>query len=67
MFVDLTEECEAPPLKPYSALLMQVAEQRNEGIAHRRFPIPDVSVPTPSKMRDILDAIRDALPSSETR
>jgi protein-tyrosine phosphatase len=53
-FVDLTEEGEYG-LPPYAAIAAE------GGAEHRRFPIPDLGVPTPSGMRSILDHIDTAL------
>lgn len=54
-FVDLTEEGE---LTPYAHLLP-------EGVAHRRFPIVDVSVPDScEQMQAVVDYINAALNSS---
>lgn len=48
-FVDLTEEGEYG-LNPYALFLPTTAR-------HRRFPIPDMDVPTPRHMTAVLDAI----------
>jgi hypothetical protein len=53
VFVDLTEGREYG-LRPYDGLLSAPA-------VHRRHPIPDFSVTTPARMREILDAIDAAL------
>lgn len=52
-FVDLTEEGEYG-LVPYAPFLPAAAR-------HRRFPIPDMEVPTPEHMSAILDVIDAAL------
>ncbi len=52
-FVDLTEAGEYG-LNPYAVLLPTTAR-------YRRFAIPDMNVPTPLRMREILDAIDGAL------
>lgn len=52
-FVDLTEEGEYG-LNPYAPFLPATAR-------HRRFPIPDMGVPSPTRMAAILDAIDASL------
>ena len=54
-FVDLTEEGEGPPLKPYAELLEELAADRGTPARHMRLPIRDVDVPTVARMREILD------------
>lgn len=49
VFVDLTEEGEYG-LNPYAPFLPA-------SVRHRRFPIPDMDVPTPGHMTALLDAI----------
>jgi ADP-ribosyl-[dinitrogen reductase] hydrolase len=63
-FVDLTEEGEGPGpvgLHPYERLLRQRAAARGiEDVWHVRFPIRDVDVPRPARMRAILDVLERA-------
>jgi protein-tyrosine phosphatase len=56
-FVDLTEEGEYG-LAPYAHHL--------EGCEYRRLSIPDFGVPSTDRMREILDAIDDALSRGRT-
>src|SRR5262245_52169016 len=51
-FIDLTEEGEYG-LAPYA--------ERLDGLGYTRLPIADLCVPTVERMRDILDAIDDAV------
>lgn len=55
-FIDLTEEDEG--LDPYAEVARDVAVERGVEIAHRRFPVQDVSIPTAELMREALAAIR---------
>lgn len=58
-FLDLTE---AGELKPYEALLTELAQARGIDFAYRRMAIRDVDVPeTPLQMRAILDQIHQWL------
>ena len=57
-FIDLTEEDEG--LDPYAEVARDVAAERGVEIAHLRFPIRDVSIPTAELMRETLTAIRAA-------
>jgi protein tyrosine phosphatase len=52
-FFDLTEDAE---LDPYDL----------NGIEHRRFPIRDMSTPSPEQMAEILDALDEALDDGRT-
>jgi protein-tyrosine phosphatase len=45
----------------YEDALKRLAAERNVAVEVKRFPIPDMNVPTPSRMREILAAIDDAL------
>jgi ADP-ribosyl-[dinitrogen reductase] hydrolase len=65
-FVDLTEEGEGPPLRPYGALLRTRAAARGTHVTVLRFCVPDVGVPTSWQMRAILSAIGIALNAEET-
>ncbi len=60
MFIDLTEPGESG-LEPYTALLQTEAAALGRPVEHRRFAIPDFSVPSPAAMAQILDAIDTAL------
>ena len=60
LFIDLTQAGEAG-LTPYAGLLAEEARATGLAAEHRRMPIPDVSVTTPAHMREILDAIDEAL------
>ena len=57
-FIDLTESTE--PLEDYAALLKSVAAGLRREVRHDRFPIEDLSIPTPGVMRAILQAIGEA-------
>ena len=57
-FIDLTEADER--LESYGTLLQSEARQLGVAARHTRFPITDLSVPTPDQMRDILRAIQQA-------
>lgn len=58
-FIDLTEEGE---LHPYANQLQAIAEQRRKKVVHRRFSIPDESIPaSAAQMHDILHCLRQAL------
>lgn len=65
-FIDLTEEGEGPPLKPYSSLLRGRAAKRGVGVTHLRLPIRDVDIAHPWQMRAILQTIDLALDEGET-
>jgi hypothetical protein len=62
-FVDLTEEGERPA--PYAATLRERAEARGLRADHRRFAIRDLGVPPAGLMRNILDAIHDAITADQ--
>ena len=60
-FYDLTEADE--PLQPYEALLRDRAAHLGvsaESVRFRRFPIRDVSVPTPKRLAEVLAAPADS-------
>ena len=57
LFIDLTEAGEYT-LKPYALLLPMEAE-------HRRMSIPDMGVPSPEEMRQILATIDQALEAGQ--
>lgn len=59
VFVDLTTERD--PLKPYAAMMREIAEARGLEVDHCRFPIPDLGVPDPDLMREILDRVEQAI------
>jgi len=52
--IDLTEEGE---LYTYEEILAELADARGVTVVHERLPIPDMDVPHPSRMLEILDAI----------
>jgi Protein-tyrosine phosphatase len=60
-FVNLMEECETnnagQPFRRYDDYLREMASRGGEQIAHLRFPVIDLSVPSADSMRSILDAI----------
>lgn len=64
-FVDLTEEGEGPPLRPYAAQLRALAGRRRAAATHVRMPIRDVDVPADWQMRAILSTIRLAIDAGE--
>jgi atypical dual specificity phosphatase len=60
-FYDLTEATE--PLEPYENLLRDRASHLGlaaESVRFRRFPIRDVSVPTPKRLAEVLAALEDS-------
>lgn len=60
-FYDLTEATE--PLEPYEDLLRARAAHLGlaaESVRFRRFPIRDMSVPTPKRLAEVLAAIEDS-------
>jgi atypical dual specificity phosphatase len=60
-FYNLTEEHE--PLEPYESILRERAAHVGilpEAIRYRRFPIRDVSVPTPKRLEEVLTALADS-------
>ena len=60
-FYDLTEAVE--PLEPYEDLLRARAANLGlaaESVRFRRFPIRDVSVPTPKRLAEVLAALEDS-------
>ena len=59
-FLDLTEAHEYG-LQPYAPVLRQEAAEIGVDVEHRRFPIPDLTTPTPQDMADILDVLDAAL------
>ena len=62
LFLNLTEPNEYG-LKPYDLLLQAEVEALGGLGEHRNISIPDMGTPTPERMRQILDAIDDALAS----
>lgn len=62
-FIDLTTEAEGPG--PYLPVLATRAAMRAVTVAHRRFAIPDYSVPRAALMREALDAIYGAFDAGE--
>ena len=64
-FLDLTEEGESG-LLPYEGLLQEEAIAIGRGVEHRRTSIQDLSTPTVTRMRRILDTIDDALQRGHT-
>lgn len=64
-FIDLTESGEHG-LAPYADMLAALAAERAQSITYQRLPITDVSVPTASRMREILDAIDAELAAGKT-
>ena len=63
-FVDLTEEGEAG-LRPYAALLRDLAARRGVAVTHLRLPIRDVDVCPAWRMQSIQQAIANALDAGE--
>lgn len=63
LFIDLTEDWE---LNAYAGLAKDLADARGARIAHERFPIRDVSIPTEDEMRGILARIKAAVEAGET-
>lgn len=61
-FVDLTE---ARELDPYRGLVEEIAAERGVTVTHVRLPIRDVDVPSPARMREILDALDSAVGAGE--
>lgn len=57
-FIDLTRRNERPP---YQDLLATMSTPEGKPCQYRNLPIPDFGVPTPSGMREIIDAIDRAL------
>jgi hypothetical protein len=60
VFVDLTEEGEGH-LLPYASLLYEEATALGLAADHRRMPIPDLGVPAPAFMVQILDLLDSLL------
>lgn len=60
-FINLMEENETnnsgQPFVRYDELLLEMASESKDRIAHLRFPVPDTGIPTHDRMRSILDAI----------
>lgn len=54
-FIDLTEEGE---LRPYHALLTELAATQSRVVRYHRFAIPDVGLPTPDTLRQALALLR---------
>lgn len=58
-FIDLTEQGE---LSTYASQLQAIAIQHGKNVVHRRFSIPDESIPaSAAQMHDILRCLRQAL------
>ena len=62
-FVDLTEQGEPPA--PYASTLREHAAARGVQADHRRFAIRDLGVPSAGLMRNILDAVHDAMATDQ--
>jgi len=62
-FVDLTE---AHELDPYEEALCEESRRRGVEFEYRRLSIPDLGVPTAERMREVLDAVDQALESERT-
>jgi len=58
-FIDLTEEDEH--LDPYDFTLSSASADLGVDATHQRFPIRDVSIPTPELMQEALAAIRRSM------
>ena len=60
-FINLVEENETnnngQPFHRYDDVLRELAERDGEAVAHLRFPVRDLSVPSWDGMRSILDAV----------
>lgn len=63
LFVDLTEEWE---LNGYADLARELGVTRDVNVAHERFPIQDMSIPTEHHLRAILSRIKAAVDAGET-
>lgn len=61
-FVDLTEPGEHAPYEP---TLLRIAAGRGLDVSHARMAIPDMSVPTPGQMREILGLLEVDLADRE--
>jgi protein-tyrosine phosphatase len=61
-FIDLTEPGEHDSYEP---VLADLAAELGIGVTHRRLAIRDVSVPAPSRMREILDELEEDLERPE--
>ncbi len=61
VFINLVEENETNnsghPFLRYDDVLRELARDAGETVAHLRFPVRDLSVPTLDRMRSILDAV----------
>jgi predicted protein tyrosine phosphatase len=64
-FIDLTEAGEYG-LLPYADLAQQIGRLRGCKITHQRMPIRDMSAPSATTMRTILDAVDAAINQGET-
>ncbi len=64
-FINLVEEKETnnagEPFRRYDDVLRELAQDAGETVAHLRFPVRDLSVPSVDGMRSILDAVDLAL------
>lgn len=62
-FINLMEEQEfghdGAPIRPYEAMLADIARESGASLTMRRIPVRDVSVPSHHVMKTILDAIDD--------
>ena len=54
------------PFTPYEPILARLAEGRGSGVRCGRYPIRDCGVPSPDRMRQILDGIDEALVNGES-
>ncbi|MDQ3071571.1 MAG: dual specificity protein phosphatase family protein [Acidobacteriota bacterium] len=63
LFIDFTEDWE---LNAYAGLAKEQGDARQMRVAHERFPIRDVSIPTEEEMDAILARIKLALEAGHT-
>ncbi len=63
--VNLMEERETDragkPFEPYNTVLEELGRGRGAEISCVRFPVPDLGVPSPETMRDVLNSIDEAI------
>jgi hypothetical protein len=64
-FIDLTEAGEYV-LTPYEPALRELAAERGIAVEYRRLAIPDMGVPQPARMAEILDAIDAACAAGQS-
>ena len=68
-FINLVEESESnnggQPFRRYDDILRELAQGAGEHVAHLRFPVRDLSVPSVDGMRSILDAVDLALAADQ--